>query len=149
MTKTIQELKLLAKEKAFDVYVYEGEFSHHETEYTLTESSIFELLQAQVPLQGELVAWRQTVHVEEVGIKSIKYLYNDEKIMVDDEPLYLATPSTEALQQDKAEMIEYAENIVVALDAIMLFGTDIKIAKEFAKVALETKKPKCMEGMMN
>ena len=50
-----------------------------------------------------------------------------------------------ALQKDKAEMIEYAENIVVALDAIMLFGKDIKIAKEFAKVALETKKPKCME----
>ena len=42
--------------------------------------------------QGKPVAWRQTVHVEEVGIKSIKYLYNDEKIMVDDDPLYLAPP---------------------------------------------------------
>ena len=43
------------------------------------------------------------------------------------------------------ELIEYAENIVGALDAIMLFGTDIDKAKEFAKMALETKKPKCME----
>ena len=95
MTKTIEELKLLAKEKAFDVHVYEGEFSHHETEYTFTESSIFELLQAQaIVTQAELVAWRQTVHVEVNGIKSVKYLYNDEKIMVDDEPLYLAPPYT-------------------------------------------------------
>ena len=61
MTKTIEELKLLAKEKAFDVHLYEGEFSHHETEYTFTESSIFELLQAQDPLQGELVALTKTI----------------------------------------------------------------------------------------
>ena len=59
--------------------------------------------------QSERVAWRQTVHVEEGGIKSNKYLYNDEKIMVDDDPLYLAPPSTEALQKDKAELIDYAK----------------------------------------
>ena len=89
------------------MFIYMKVSFHHETEYTFTETSIFELLQAQDPLQGELVA----------------------------------------LQKDKAEMIEYAENIVGALDAIMLFGTDINIAKEFAKMALETKKPKCMECM--
>ena len=97
--------------------------------------------------QGEPVAWRQTVHVEEVGIKSIKYFYDNEKIMVDDVPLYLAPPAIEALQKDKAELIKYAENIVGALDAITLFGTDIDKAKEFAMMALDTLQPKCMENI--
>ena len=54
--------------------------------------------------QGKQVAWRQTVHVEENGIKSIKYLYSNEKIMVDDEPLYLVSPSTETLQKENANL---------------------------------------------
>ena len=57
-------------------------------------------------LPTKAVAWRQTVHVEKGGNKSIKYLYNNEKIMVDDEPLYTAQPSTEALQEDKANLKE-------------------------------------------
>ena len=54
--------------------------------------------QAQLS-QSEPVAWRQTVHVEENGIKSIKYLYNNEKIMVDDEPLYLVPPQPKHMKE--------------------------------------------------
>ena len=47
-----EKLLELAKEKAVDIHVYEGEYAHHETEYTFSESGIVALL--------ELVA--STVH---------------------------------------------------------------------------------------
>ena len=40
-----EKLLTLAEEKALDIHVYEGEYSHHETEYTFSESGIVELLQ--------------------------------------------------------------------------------------------------------
>ena len=40
-----EKLLELAKEKAFDIHVYEGEYSHHEAEYTFSESGIVTLLE--------------------------------------------------------------------------------------------------------
>ena len=40
-----EKLLEIAKEKAFDIHVYEGEYSHHETEYTFVESEIIALLE--------------------------------------------------------------------------------------------------------
>ena len=40
-----EKLLELAKEKAFDIHVYEGEYSHYETEYTFSESGIVALLE--------------------------------------------------------------------------------------------------------
>ena len=40
-----EKLLKLAKEKTFDIHVYEGEYSHHETEYTFSESGIVALLE--------------------------------------------------------------------------------------------------------
>ena len=115
--------------------------------------------------QGKPVAWRQTVHVEEGGIKSIKYLYNDEKIMVDDDPLYLGQPSTEALQselsdfsaklqKDKAEIIEhykYLKNALICIYDAQYSGKNRNIIStvdmaNLAKEVLAIPKPKCMEN---
>lgn len=62
-----------------------------------------------------------------------------------DLPVYTEPPLTEALQKDKEELIEYAENILGALDAIMIFGTNIDKAKEFAKMALAIPQPNCLQ----
>lgn len=40
-----EKLLSMAKEKAFDIHVYEGEYAHHETEYTFSESGIVALLE--------------------------------------------------------------------------------------------------------
>ena len=74
-----------------------------------------------------------------------KQILEDEREVCTITAYYKSPPSTEALQKDKAELIEYAENIRGALDAIMLFGTDIDKAKEFTKMALDIPQPKCME----
>ena len=75
------------------------------------ESDVVCTISSQALLsQGAPVAWRQTVHVEENGIKSIKYLYNDEKIMVSDEPLFLAPPLTEPSQVEKTPIELLASN---------------------------------------
>ena len=104
--------------------------------------------------QGKPVAWRQTVHIEEGDIKSIKYLYNDEKIMVDDVPLYLAPPSIEALQKDKAEMIEYTRHLRYKLELIdnyrldlqFTVGSNFERAYTTARYGLSILQPKCMEN---
>ena len=144
MTKTIGLVKELITNTRFKLA----------NETTVKDiANICEAYHAQAPLQGELVAWRQTVHVEEVGIKSIKYLYNDEKIMVDDKPLYLATPSTEALQKDKAELVEYARHLRYQLELIdnyrldlqFTVGSNFERAYTTARYGLSIPQPKCME----
>ena len=138
MTKTIEELKLLAKEKAFDVHLYEGEFSHHETEYTFTETSIVELLQAQDPLQGEPIGY----FFKHLGVWS---QITSEFTAEENTPLYLAPPSTEALQKDKAELIEYARILRKGHKSVVLLAAKISQAEEISNKALDIPLPKCME----
>ena len=40
-----EKLLNMAKEKAFDIQVYESEYAHHETEYSFSESGIVALLE--------------------------------------------------------------------------------------------------------
>ena len=71
-----------------------------------------------------------------------------------DLPLYLVPPSTEALQKDKAELIEYAKWLIEHLFIIKNSQdsnlhrnilSSIGLAK-LAKDALDNPQPKCMQG---
>ena len=119
-----------------------------------------ELQQPQALLsQGEPVAYmfvNEDGECEEISHKSFYKEPNRYMLDIGFIPLYTAQPSTESLQyevsakigklqEDKAELIEYAENIRGALDAIMIFGADIDKAKEFSKMALAIPQPQCME----
>ena len=91
--------------------------------------------------QGEPVAW-----TDEYFTRVINNTFKATGIFDElNKPLYEVPPLTEALQKDKEELIEYAENIRGALDAIMIFGADIDKAKEFSKMALAIPQPKCMQ----
>ena len=62
-----------------------------------------------------------------------------------DIPVYLAPPSTEALQKDKAELIEYAEMLVEILSLIDKGLESNFEAQMEAATALAIPQPKCME----
>ena len=92
-------------------------------------------------LQGEPVGYIGDLKYTPFEVKKI----SRGKILDTDIPLYTAPPSTEDLQKDKAELIEYARKLYSKFDFIKGYAKDLEEAENEAKQALAIPQPKCME----
>ena len=100
-------------------------------------------------MQGEPVGYIGDLKYTPFEVKKI----SRGKILDTDIPLYTAPPSTEALQKDKAEMIEYARHLRYQLELIdnyrldlqFTVGSNFERAYTTARYGLSILQPKCME----
>ena len=138
-----EKLLKLAEEKSINIHVYEGEYSHHETEYTFSQSgmvALLELVASTVPdeLVTRFLCWKlpkgfapdggivfdkhQNHHFTPTGTnlftadqakQMFEYLLEGEPVA-----LQIRTDNKEVLVnllKDKAELIEYAKYLKNAL----------------------------------
>ena len=117
--------------------------------------AMFEHLLADEPQpilsQGEPVAWRFIGINEHEGMFMLKDRMPKkyDKTWWKVENLYLAPPSTEALQKDKAELIAYAKMLVERL-CLIDKGLESNFASQMeAATALSIPQPKCLKGQMH
>ena len=107
---------------------------------------------AQAPLQGEPVYFYRN---KEGDVYS-EWFETDNKFyeFVQDlshggyyqwRKVFTAPPSTEALQKDKAELIEYARILRKGHKSVVLLAAKISQAEEISNKALDIPLPKCME----
>ena len=166
--------KLLEDARAVGFLVRENNERSKESMLLLRLAKFAELQQSQSLLsQGEPVAKKSrdqlfleeqdTLRISKSGF-SVKVGWQDRRIVatapnnicnqqwLDDAErlcngwnvIYETSPSTEALQKDKAELIEYEQKIRGVLRNILLINTDEKVKRLCIDAAL-IPQPKCMQ----